>query len=151
MNVLRYSLWMLLILVFSTGFAPEANHSDAVVGTWLSARKKNQVQVYKRGDRYFGRLVWMQDSHDPATQRPKVDLKNPNEKLRNRPLLNLDIMTNFTFEGENVWGNGQIYNPEDGRTYSCELLLKDPNTLHIRGYLMGMSFLGKTSVWTRVR
>lgn len=88
---------------------------------------------------------------DPTTNKPKTDVKNPDEKLRSRPLMNMLIMNNLRYKGDNVWGDGEIYNPEDGKTYGCELTLKDINTLEVHGYVMGITMLGKTRVWTRVR
>lgn len=64
--------------------------------------------------------------------------------------MNMDIMTNFEFDGGNVWDEGKIYNPEDGKTYSCKMTLKNPNTLDVRGYV-GISLIGKTQVWTRIK
>lgn len=126
------------------------DHPDALVGRWLSAKKRNQVEIYRQGDRYYGRLVWMIEPNDPVTQQPKLDKQNPDTRLRSRPLLNMPLLKNLVYKGDNVWTDGQIYNPEDGRTYSCEVTLKSNNTLDIRGYIMGMPFLGKTSTWTRV-
>ena len=92
----------------------------------------------------------MAEPLDAASHQPKTDAKNPNPKLRNRPLLNLTMLTDLVYKGNNVWADGQVYNPEDGRTYRCELTLRDPNTLDIHGYVLGMPFLGKTRAWTRV-
>lgn len=153
MKVLRtsYRLLFYFILITLTGFAGKADNPDAVLGVWLSPKKKNQVQIYRRGNKYYGKLVWMIEPHDPSTQKPKIDHKNPEGRLRSRPLLNMDIMSDFTYAGNNLWQDGQIYNPEDGKTYSCELSLKDYNTLQVRGYMLGMPMLGKTVSWTRVK
>ena len=124
---------------------------DVILGKWLSYKKKNQVQIYKQGTKYFGKLVWMMEPNDPATNKPKLDKENPDEKLRSRPLLNVALVTNLTYKGNNMWGDGEIYNPEDGKTYSCEVSLKDANSIDLRGYVMGISFLGKTKTWTRVK
>ncbi|MCK8494548.1 DUF2147 domain-containing protein [Spirosoma sp. RP8] len=151
MNPCRLVIFVFLCLLTLSAYAPLPDNPDAVEGKWLSARKKNQVQIFKQGNKYFGRIVWMAEPNDPETNRPKTDRENPDEKLRNRPLLNLVIMTNLTYKGNNVWTDGQIYNPEDGKTYSCDLTLKDPNSLDLHGYVMGIPLLGKTKTWTRVR
>ena len=149
MNAFRVALFLFLITV--TAWIPSTDNPDALLGRWLSSKRRNQVQIYKAGNKYYGRLVWMVEPLDAATRQPKVDSKNPDHKLRNRPLMNLTMMTDLVYKGNNAWGDGQVYNPEDGKTYSCELTLKDPNTLDIRGYVLGMPFLGKTRTWTRVR
>lgn len=150
MNVLRFSFLLLFTFLTASSFTARLDDPDAVVGRWLSSKKKNQVQIYKQGNRYFGKIVWMAEPNDPDTNRPKLDKRNPEYSLRSRPILHLPIMTNLTYQGGNVWGNGQIYNPEDGKTYGCELTLKDANSLDLRGFMMGMTFLGKTATWTRV-
>lgn len=150
MNRLHLSLLLLFSFVTATSFTTRTDDPDAVVGRWLSSKKKNQVQIYKQGNRYFGKIIWMAEPNDPATNKPKLDKRNPDYSLRSRPVLHLPIMTNLIHQGGNVWGDGQIYNPEDGKTYGCQLTLKDANNLDLRGYMMGMTFLGKTANWTRV-
>jgi uncharacterized protein (DUF2147 family) len=151
MNIYRQVLLLLLVAMITSSFAPKSDNPDALVGKWLSSKKKNQVHIYRQGNAFYGKLVWMQEPLDPATSKPKTDVKNPDEKLRSRPLLNLLIMNNLRYKGNNVWGDGEIYNPEDGKTYGCELTLKDMNTLDVHGYVMGISMLGKTRTWTRVK
>ncbi|MGF7217087.1 uncharacterized protein (DUF2147 family) [Spirosoma lacussanchae] len=150
MNTVRLRFLFVLLVIPALAFAAPADNPDAVVGRWLSSKKKNQVLIYKQGDRYFGKLVWMLEPTDVSTSKPKLDKLNPQVQLRHRPLLNLPIMTNLLYKGNNVWGDGQIYNPEDGKTYGCELTLRDANTMEVHGYMMGMRFLGKTITWTRV-
>lgn len=140
----------LLILVAHlfclTAFA--ADGPDDIVGTWLSASGAGKVQIYKEGNRYFGKLVWLQEPNGPKGN-PKQDAHNPDPALRNKPLLGILLLRNFQYEnGE--WNGGRIYDPKNGKDYKCYLKLKDPNILSIRGYI-GISLLGRTELWTRVR
>ena len=153
MNALTRLAFLIVIGSSLVSFAPKTiepctDNPDAVVGTWLNGTKRGHVQIYKQGDKYFGKLIWLTEPNDPATKKPKVDSKNPDSKLQSRPLMNMNIMTNFEFDGGNVWDEGKIYNPEDGKTYSCKMTLKNPNTLDVRGYV-GISLIGKTQTWTR--
>ena len=149
MKFIRFRLPMLLLFVTLFSFAPSDN-PEAVVGTWLNGTKKGHVQIYKQGGTFFGKLIYLTEPNDPATGKPKTDIKNADEKKRNRPLLNLPLMYNFKYDGNNVWADGKIYNPEDGKEYNCKMTLKDPNTLDVRGYV-GISLLGKTQTWTRIK
>lgn len=151
MNAFRLTILSFVVFITMTSVAPSTDDPDALLGKWLSPKKRNQVQIYKQGNKYFGKLVWMLEPTDPVTSKPKVDSQNPDEKLRTRPLMNMAMLTNLTYKGNNVWGDGEIYNPEDGKTYNCEIALKDPNSIDLRGYVMGISFLGKTKTWTRVK
>lgn len=154
MNTLTRLTFLFAIGSLLVSFAPKnrlvADNPDAVLGTWLNGTKRGHVQIYKQGDKYFGKLIWLKEPNDPITNKPKVDAKNPDAKLKARPLMNMNIMTNFEFDGGDVWDEGKIYNPEDGKTYSCKMTLKDANTLDVRGY-MGISLIGKTQVWTRIK
>ncbi|GAB3946234.1 DUF2147 domain-containing protein [Spirosoma harenae] len=148
MKVVRYVLPLLVLFLGLTAFAP-SDDSDAVVGTWLNGTKKGHVQIYKQGGTYFGKLVWLGQPTD-ANGKPRTDEKNTDASKRSRPLMNMVLMYNFKYDGGNVWSDGKIYNPEDGKEYNCKMTLQDPNTLLVRGYV-GISLLGKTQTWTRIK
>jgi len=61
--------------------------------------------------------------------------------------LGLEILKNFKYKGTNEWTGGRIYDPKNGKTYSCNMRLEG-DTLKVRGYI-GISVLGRTTVWTR--
>ncbi|WP_020601020.1 DUF2147 domain-containing protein [Spirosoma panaciterrae] len=151
MNLFRFAIFLLVATLTIPSFARNADDPDAVLGKWLSSKKRNQVQIYKQGNKYYGKLVWMLEPNDPATNKPKIDTENPDVTLRNRPLINMVLLKDLVYKGNNVWSGGEIYNPEDGKTYNCDLTLKDANTLDFHGYVMGISLLGKTRTWTRVK
>ncbi len=148
---MKFTHFLSSLLLFAAflSFAPKDN-PDAVVGTWLNGTKKGHVQIYKQGGTYFGKLIYLTEPNDPATSKPKTDFRNADAKKRARPLLNLPLMYNFKYDGNNVWSDGKIYNPEDGKEYNCKMTLKNPNTLDVRGYV-GISLLGKTQTWTRIK
>ncbi|GAB3575622.1 DUF2147 domain-containing protein [Spirosoma luteolum] len=150
MNRIRLIPLLLLVALFVSASAP-ADDPDALLGRWLSSKKRNQVLIFKQGTKYYGKLVWMLEPNEPGTSRPKTDVHNPEPSLRNRPLMNMVMLTNLTYKGNGTWGDGEVYNPEDGKTYSCEVSMHDPNLLDIHGYVMGISLLGRTKTWTRVR
>jgi len=136
----------MLMLFLLASLAVLAQNGDAIVGKWLNASGEDQIWIYKKGDKYFGKLGWIKVPD--RNGKPKVDEKNPDPALRTRPVLNLELLKDFTFNGEN-WENGTIYDPKSGKTYSCKMTLKD-NSLKIRGYI-GISLFGRTEVLTRVK
>ena len=79
----------------------------------------------------------------------KLDELNPNEELRSRKRLGLKIMEGFIFKGKNTWEDGRIYKPTNGKTYGGTATLVNTNTLELKGYLLSLPFIGKTSTWTR--
>lgn len=125
-----------------------AANPDAIVGYWKTGDGKGIVQIYKKGDKYFGKIVWLAEPKDPETGAAKLDKKNEKEALRKRPLIGLENLTNFTYVKEGLWEEGEIYDPKSGETYSCTLKLTDANTLDVRGYV-GISLFGRTDTWKR--
>jgi uncharacterized protein (DUF2147 family) len=138
--------FILILLVISTGkmFAQTAA-ADKVLGNWLNEEKDGRIEIYKTGDKYYGKLIWGKNIFNPDGS-SRTDLKNPNDKLKSRLLLNLVILTNFTYD-DGEWNGGKIYDPKSGKTYSCYMKL-DGATLKIKGYI-GITLLGRTTIWTR--
>lgn len=140
------------LLLISAAFILFAAHSayaqssDAILGEWVTEGDKSFVEIYKCDELYCGRIVWLKNPKD-GEGKEKVDRKNPDETLRNRTLLGLPILWGFRYRGEGEWENGKIYDPQNGKTYSCKMQL-DGETLKVRGFI-GFSLLGRTAVWTR--
>lgn len=138
----------IVLLTLLTATAALAQHADDVLGKWLNSSGEGQIQIYKKGNQYFGKLSWIKQPNDEATGAPKTDKKNPDAALRSRPILGLEILKNFTFD-EDTWEGGTIYDPKSGKTYSCKMTM-DGARLKMRGYI-GVSLLGRTEMWTRVK
>ena len=147
----RRMLILLLPFLFATTVeaAAQAGESDLVTGTWLVQDKNARVQIYGKNGKYYGKIVWLAEPND-ENGNPKVDRENPEESLRSRPLLGLVMLRDFEYDGDREWDDGEIYDPKNGKTYSCTMTLKeDGKTLDVRGYI-GFSFIGRTQTWTRV-
>ena len=144
---IKFMLW--LALLFLGGAVKAQSKTDEILGIWLTTGKEPaKVQIYKSGNKYYGKIIWLQYPIDNAGK-VKTDIKNPDQSKRSNTVIGLVIITNFTFNGEDEWKGGDIYDPESGNTYSSYLLLKDKNTLKVRGYV-GLSIFGRTEIWSRV-
>jgi Delta7-sterol 5-desaturase len=120
--------------------------ADDVTGIWQThGEKPAKIQIYKNGDRYYGKIIFLQFPLD--NDKPLLDKNNPDAGKQTRPILGLVILAGFRFDTDE-WNDGDIYDPEKGKTYSCTMTLKDENTLKVRGYI-GISLIGRTEVWTR--
>ena len=137
--------FMLMILLISTG-KMFAQNADKVLGVWLNAEKDAKVEIYKTGDKYYGKILWGKNIYEPDGKTARTDLKNPDPKLRSRSLVNLVILNNFKFD-DGEWNGGKIYDPKSGKTYSC-IMKFNGSSLEIKGYV-GITLLGRTTVWTR--
>ncbi|SEW39344.1 hypothetical protein SAMN05428988_5059 [Chitinophaga sp. YR573] len=124
---------------------PEANK---VFGVWLNEDKDAKMEIFKSGNKYFGRLLWGSGIYEKDGKTPLKDTKNPDPKLRTRTRLNMVFMSDLSYDDGEYTG-GKLYDARSGRTYSAKLKLKSVNTLEMRGYF-GLSLLGQTVKWTRV-
>lgn len=139
------SIWCaLLLLLPALSFAQQA---DAILGNWLNEEKDAKINIFRTtSGKYAGRLVWIKNALEDDGKTPRKDSKNPDSKLRDRELQNLIILTGFSYD-DGQWEDGKIYDPKSGKTYSSKMKLKN-GSLEIRGYV-GVSMLGRTTVWTK--
>jgi len=124
------------------------DNPDAIQGVWKTGEGNAMVRIYKNGDKYQGKVVWLKEPIDPETGKPKVDKFHPEEASRNRPVLGLINVWGFVYQEKNVWSEGNIYDPKNGNTYSCTIKMINPNTIEVRGFI-GVSLIGRTDTWTR--
>lgn len=134
-----------LILVLTIFGQALAQDGDAIKGKWYNTEKDAQVEIFKEGNKYYGKIVWLQDPIDDG--KPKVDKNNVDSSKRNRPIMGLRLLNNFEYNGE-TWEDGTIYDPKNGKTYSCIIKKKDARTLEVRGFI-GISLIGRTVEWTK--
>lgn len=125
-----------------------AQTKDMIIGNWLNATGEARIRIFSSGGKYFGKIVWLKEPLNESGV-PKVDRYNPDSELMKRPLMGAFILKDFVFN-EDAWEGGSIYDPKIGKTYDCRISLKDQNTLNVRGFV-GVSILGRTENWTRVK
>jgi len=138
----------LFILLMGTSFAPISDNPDSIVGVWKTGEGNAMVRIYKNGEKYQGKVVWLKEPNDPETGKPKQDKNHPDEATRTRPVLGMINIWGFSYKDKNLWDDGNIYDPKNGSTYSCTIKMINPNTLEVRGYI-GVSIIGRTDNWTR--
>lgn len=107
-------------------------------GEWLVAKRIARIKIVDCEGRLWGVVAW--------EAQPGTDSKNPDPNLRSRPTLGMPILLGMAPSRENKW-EGEIYNSEDGHTYSASISLADPNTLRVQGCFLG--FLCGGENWTR--
>lgn len=139
---------IILMAVLFASVSLHAQSANAIVGKWLNKDKDAHIQIYKNGNQYFGKLVWLKNPND-ENGKPKTDTKNPEANLKSRPIWGLEILKNFNYD-DGTWEDGTIYDPKSGKTYSCKMTLEGNDNLNVRGYI-GFSFIGRTDIWTRVK
>lgn len=140
--------YLLLLLFIPYSFSSIAQDSDAIVGKWINATAEAHIDISKRNDKYFGKIVWIKDPKGTEGS-VKTDLKNPDPNLRKRTILGMEILKDFVYE-DGKWTDGNIYDPKSGKTYSCNMTIKENGQLNMRGYI-GISLIGRSETWKRVK
>lgn len=61
----------------------------------------------------------------------------------------MSILWELKPDGEQVWSNGSILDPANGKTYRSKVrLLNGGDKLEVRGYI-GIEALGRSQTWVR--
>lgn len=145
---MKRAILLTTILVFALFQA--FSQADKIVGYWLTQEGDSQVRIFKAPNgKYCGKIEWLDEPMENG--KPKVDDDNPDPKLQNRPIMGLQLLNDFVYNaGEKEWDNGTIYDPKSGNTYDCYMKFQEgDNVLYIKGFVMGIRWLGRTAEWTR--
>src|SRR5437763_17178950 len=106
---------------------------------WRGAHGTAVVRIAPCAEAYCGTIAW--------TSQPGTDEHNPDPSKRDRPIVGTQILLAMKPAAGNRW-DGEIYNPENGKTYSGRIILTSPDVLRIEGCLL--FFCGGEN-WTRAR
>ena len=138
---------LLLGFVLLLSFSVQAQSASDITGLWWNAEKTAKIEVYEEGGKYFGKIVHLVEPNENG--KPKTDKENPDAKLKNRKLEGLVILEGLEYDEDNEYEDGEIYDPKSGKTYSANAELKG-DKLDLRGYI-GISLIGRTSTWERIK
>jgi len=118
-------------------------------GTWLTETGTSRVRIANCGGALCGTITWLKVPNDPDTGKPKTDKNNADESKRSRPLIGVAIVLGMKPSGAEKW-SGQVYNAQDGKTYSGNLVRAGVDSLKLEGCALG-GLICKSQTWTRVK
>src|SRR5215469_7138693 len=122
-----------------TGFAAAAEPQPT--GEWRTGNGLANVRIDDCDGVLWGIISW---EREPGG----VDSYNPDPGERNRPTLGLHILLAMKPTTLGRW-QGEVYNPENGKTYDSRISLISPDVLRIEGCVLG--FLCGGENWTRIK
>lgn len=123
-----------------------ASDESAVFGRWAGDR--SILEVRRDGDGLAMVIVAMLEPNYREGEgvgvpgEPRIDINNPNETLRDRPILGLNLLSGYRYD-DGRW-QGKIYDPESGKVYSSRMTVNDDGELEMRGYI-GAPMFGRTA------
>lgn len=123
--------------------APQA--ATEPVGEWVVEDGVARVRVVDCDSHLWGVISW--------EKRPGgIDAENPDRTKRGRPTLGIPILLNLKKSaadgapGAEQW-TGKVYNAQNGKLYDAKIKLLSPDTLELKGCVLGFLCGGQT--WTR--
>ena len=138
-SVILTSIW--LSAVPAIGQSATANETAAPIGRWLTDNGNLEVEISRCGEALCGTVVKVlaNRSMSGGGEMAAADNRSP---------LGMTILKDFAAAGGGEW-QGEIYNRENAKTYSCKMSLSAPDRLTVRPYV-ALPLFGKTLTWTRV-
>lgn len=110
-----------------------------IVGRWRDSDGESEVAISRCGPALCGKIVWLKEA--------RFDIFNPDEALRKRSLLGLQVLSGFKPAAKGTL-EGEGYNPADGKTYRTTLELASSRSLVMRGCVLG-GLICDDDTWTR--
>ncbi|MGV8880099.1 MAG: DUF2147 domain-containing protein [Sphingobacteriaceae bacterium] len=146
-----------IILLFVCLFTSPTIETEAmlpenlILGKWMSTKNNLIVDVYKEGKEFRAKVFWFSDKDNPSKpMNSRTDWKNPDENLKGRKLLGMDILKDLVYNPiTRRWEDGLIYDPLSGREWSSVVYIDDNGTLNVKGY-WHFEFISKTLTFSRL-
>lgn len=140
--MIRTTSFLVALAVASPLLANDAlpNNPLDVYGSWLTHKQNSIVVISKCNDAPCGEITWIDDPDAAAL----MDTENPDESLRARTILGLQILHGFEAR-KDQWKKGRIYDPEVGKTYGSRLRRLEDGTLQVKGCIGPVC---QTQIWT---
>lgn len=108
-------------------------------GEWLVAEATARIRIEPCGDALWGVIAWARE--------PGKDENNPDPTKRDRSIIGMPILLKMKRVEPNRW-DGEVYNAENGKTYTSRISLVKDDVLRIEGCVLAGLFCGGEN-WTR--
>jgi uncharacterized protein (DUF2147 family) len=135
------------LLIASAG----ATAQMSPVGTWTSlddktGETKSQIQITETGGVVSGRIEKLLRK---GAKQDAVCVECSDDR-KDKPMIGLEIIRGAKkVDGKDVWEDGKILDPENGKTYTLRLTpIEGGKKLEVRGSVLG---IGRTQTWVRVQ
>jgi len=145
----RTMLLVTLILLCSVSLALAGG---SPVGKWKTIddetkKEKSIVEVYEANGKIYGRILQLLQEKDGGAS--KLCTKCPGID-QNKPMIGLVFVKDLKADGDEYTG-GTILDPNNGKVYKCKMeVIEGGSKVKVRGFL-GVSLLGRTQVWQKVK
>ncbi len=140
-----------LIAVAVCGFSASAMAQMSPVGVWNSVddktkELKSEIVITENAGVLSGKIskLLRKDAKQDDVCRECTDDR------KDKPLIGLEIIRGAKkADGKDVWEDGKILDPENGKTYALRMTpIENGSKLEVRG---SIAFFGRTQTWVRAK
>jgi uncharacterized protein (DUF2147 family) len=135
-DIMQSAIFLGVLSVVTTASALAADPT----GDWRVADGVAHIRVAECNGNMWGAVIWEKE--------PGLDEHNPDVSKRARPTLGIPVLINMKRKpGVDQW-EGEVYNANDGRSYSSTIKPAGSDKLEVQGCVLGFLCGGET--WTRI-
>jgi uncharacterized protein (DUF2147 family) len=147
-----FSISISLFILVLCSFPAFSSDTLTPAGRWKtvddkSGKPKSIMNVVMKGDTLVATIdsLYREPGEDPDPICDKCTGWRKDKKVKG-----LTITDHLVKRG-NEWSNGFITDPDNGKTYRCIMKLHDNGTkFEVRGYI-GISLIGRSQFWYKVK
>ena len=132
-----------LCVAMTAIFAVPASAQSSIAGNWLTEDNRAVIAIAPCGSNICGRIARILVDVEEGQR----DVNNPDPNLRDRPIEGVRVLTGFRRDG-GQYRHGQVYDPENGRSYNARLRLNRDGSLRVTGCVLG-GIICQSQTWTR--
>lgn len=134
------------IALAATSFGATA--AENLDGYWIDSHGEVILNIGRCGNARCGKVAWLKKPRGPDLG-PLRDFRNPDPKLQSRLVCGLAVVTGFKKQRDGTWGDGTVYVPDHGMSFSGYAEILGPNHVKVSGYVL-LPIFGSSEVWTRI-
>lgn len=136
------------VVVAALAGATMARAQKSIDGLWMDSHGEVILEVAPCGPRRCAKVAWLKQPFGPDGQALR-DYRNSEPKLRSRFVCGMTIARGFRKQPDGIWGDGEVYVPDLGQSFSGYAEVLSVKAVRITGYVF-LSVFGQSEVWTRV-
>ncbi len=125
--------------------------AQSVYGLWENrdedtGKIDSVIKVFKGTDGYtYGNIIELtdKDRQDAVCSECSDD-----DYRKGKKLIGMQILSKLKKDGD-VYEDGEILDPKNGKIYSCYIKLEGNDKLKVKGHIKGFKWIGRSVYWYR--
>ena len=136
------------ILIVAAAGAAKVNAAERLDGYWMDSHGEVVLNIGRCGNARCGKVAWLKKPRGPDSG-PLRDFRNSDPRLQRRFVCGLTVVSSFKKQPDGTWGDGTVYVPDLGTSFSGYAKVLGPTKVEVTGYVL-LPIFGSSEVWTRV-